>query len=169
MQDFKDTNDVKNSKSCPVIYKVFKQTDGTTVHELLSEDLSKGLRLNKPANERNEQETPMHHKPLRETEKLNIILDENGKSSLYDYALAASEVVTKLENNKKDMKQHSFDSISNSANKFDLSLQSFAACDSSKRGSNSLDDDVPSTSASASSYSVLTTPSSPNSASCTEN
>ncbi|XP_073825374.1 uncharacterized protein [Musca autumnalis] len=82
MHDIKDTNDVKSSKSCPAIYKISKQRDGTTLHELLTEDLKKGLRLNVPTNvEETESETPLHHKPIIE-DKLNIILDENGKSIL---------------------------------------------------------------------------------------
>ncbi|XP_013103003.1 uncharacterized protein LOC106084085 [Stomoxys calcitrans] len=84
MCDFKDTNDVKNSKSCPAIYKISKQRDGTTLHELLTEDLKKGLRLNAPTSlEEQESETPLHHKPIVE-DKLNIILDENGKSTLFN-------------------------------------------------------------------------------------
>ncbi|XP_075152144.1 uncharacterized protein LOC142226136 [Haematobia irritans] len=82
--DFKDTNDVKNSKSCPAIYKISKQRDGTTLHELLTEDLKKGLRLNAPTNvEEQESETPLHHKPIIE-DKINIILDENGKSTIFN-------------------------------------------------------------------------------------
>ncbi|XP_065358009.1 uncharacterized protein LOC135952133 isoform X2 [Calliphora vicina] len=163
IHDYKDTNDVKNSKSCPVIYKVSKQNDGTTVHELLSEDLR--LRLNKPSQETQQQETPLHHKPLKETEKLNIILDENGKSKLYDVSVAAA---SKSENNKKDMT-----TTSNASNKFDLSLQPLstlttaaAAYDHPLRkdyDSFNYRDDLPSTSASASASiaSSLTSPSSP--------
>lgn len=84
LTDYKDSNDVKNSKSCPAIYKISKQRDGTTLHELLTEDLKKGLRLNAPTNvEEQESETPLHHKPIKE-DKLNIILDENGKSTLFN-------------------------------------------------------------------------------------
>lgn len=164
MHDYKDTNDVKNSKSCPVIYKVSKQNDGTTVHELLTEDLSKGLRLNKPSNDSDEQqqETPLHHKPLKEKpEKLNIILDENGKSTLYDITAAAassSGALTKTDNLKKDIKQLSLDLTSNVNNninnKYDLSLQQPSLCDSNKKVLNSLaahiDDNIPTTSSAAS-------------------
>ncbi|XP_034474382.1 uncharacterized protein LOC117781686 isoform X2 [Drosophila innubila] len=38
MNELKDSNDVKNSKSCPAIYKVSKQLDGSTLHELLTTD-----------------------------------------------------------------------------------------------------------------------------------
>ncbi|KAM7351149.1 uncharacterized protein ACRADG_004114 isoform 1-T2 [Cochliomyia hominivorax] len=193
IHNYKDTNDVKNSKSCPVIYKVSKQNDGTVVHELLSEDLTKGLLLNKPSHELDEQqqETPLHHKPLKETEKLNIILDENGKSTLYDIsavasATTASAVVTdgggifKAEHIKKDMKQLSLDLTSNVNNKYDLSLQQPSLCDSNNKILNSLaykDDNIPTTSSSASASisSTLTSPSlsvsfssSPTSESCNE-
>lgn len=51
MNELKDSNDVKNSKSCPAIYKVSKQRDGSTLHELLTSDgdgasSQKKLRLN---------------------------------------------------------------------------------------------------------------------------
>ncbi|XP_037809936.1 LOW QUALITY PROTEIN: uncharacterized protein LOC119602467 [Lucilia sericata] len=168
IRDYKDTNDVKNSKSCPVIYKVSRQNDGTTVHELLTEDLSKGLRLNKPLQESELQETPLHHKPLKETEKLNIILDENGKSTLYDVSLPAT---IKADNIKKDIKPLGLDLTSNVANS-----RTTAGCDHLKRDFDSLnyrDDNIPTTSASASNLlsSGLTTPlspSSPTSASCNE-
>ncbi|XP_061394811.1 uncharacterized protein LOC133330372 [Musca vetustissima] len=94
MHDIKDTNDVKSSKSCPAIYKISKQRDGTTLHELLTEDLKKGLRLNVPTNvEEAESETPLHHKPIME-DKLNIILDENGKSILVNAIAAAATATT---------------------------------------------------------------------------
>lgn len=90
LQDFKDTNDVKNSKSCPAIYKISKRRDGTTLHELLTDNLRHGTRLN-PINHPSyeEVETPLHLSPpavenLLLREKLNIVLDENGKSALYD-------------------------------------------------------------------------------------
>ncbi|EDW13233.1 uncharacterized protein LOC6577859 [Drosophila mojavensis] len=38
MGELKDASDVKNSKSCPAIYKVSKQRDGSTLHELLTTD-----------------------------------------------------------------------------------------------------------------------------------
>lgn len=161
---------MKSSKSCPVIYKVFKQNDGTTVHELLSENLSKGLRLNKSKPETDEQETPLHHKPQIEKEKLNIILDENGKSTLYD----SSSSSRKLQNNKKDLKPLSLDLLSNGSNKLNMlekttesmSAQPLAtpptvdACDSNKRGFDSFayNDDIPSTSASTSASSMLISP-----------
>ena len=163
--DYKDTNDVKTSKSCPVIYKVFKHNDGTTIHELLSEDLSKGLRLNKSKIENEEQETPLHHKPQMEREKLNIILDENGKSTLYDSLSSSS----KSQNNKKDIKQLSLDLMSNTNNKLNMSEKTngsmpsqpistpptVEAYDSNKRAFDSFayNDDIPSTSASSTSAS----------------
>uniref|UniRef100_A0A1A9W438 Ig-like domain-containing protein n=1 Tax=Glossina brevipalpis TaxID=37001 RepID=A0A1A9W438_9MUSC len=90
LQDVKDTNDVKNSKSCPAIYKISKKRDGTTLHELLTDNLRRGTRLN-PINcpSYEEIESPLHLTPpaveeLLHREKLNIVLDENGKSPLYD-------------------------------------------------------------------------------------
>ncbi|KAH8262126.1 hypothetical protein KR038_000226 [Drosophila bunnanda] len=74
--ELKDSNDVKNSKSCPAIYKVSKQRDGSTVHELQKEgeEPYQMLRLN-PV------ETTSTPTQTR-TEKLNIVLDECGKASL---------------------------------------------------------------------------------------
>lgn len=123
------------------------------------------MRLNKPTDETQQQETPLHHKPLKETEKLNIILDENGKSKLYDVSVVAP---SKSDNNKKDM------TTSNASNKFDLSLQPLstlttaAGCNHPLRkdfDSFNYRDDIPSTSASASASiaSSLTSPSSPSS------
>ncbi|SPP82049.1 uncharacterized protein LOC117584353 isoform X1 [Drosophila guanche] len=73
--DLAESNDVKNSKSCPAIYKVSKQRDGSTLHELLTTDgvPHQMLRLN-PV------ESTLAVQPRKE--KLNIILDECGKASL---------------------------------------------------------------------------------------
>ncbi|EDW35147.1 GL24767 [Drosophila persimilis] len=70
-----ESNDVKSSKSCPAIYKVSKQRDGSTLHELLTKDgvPHQMLRLN-PV------ESTLAVQPKKE--KLNIILDECGKASL---------------------------------------------------------------------------------------
>ncbi|KAH8262855.1 hypothetical protein KR044_001012, partial [Drosophila immigrans] len=77
MNELKDSNDVKNSKSCPAIYKVSKQQDGSTLHEFLTTDGNDMLRLN-PVDESSlttrEMQLPK--------EKLNIVVDDCGKSSL---------------------------------------------------------------------------------------
>ncbi|XP_002064633.2 immunoglobulin domain and leucine-rich repeat-containing protein 2 [Drosophila willistoni] len=65
------TEDVRNSRSCPAIYKVSKQSDGSTLHELLTKDRE-----------------PQHLNPMDESSlttsppatKLNIILDEQQQS-----------------------------------------------------------------------------------------
>lgn len=76
--DYKDDNDVKNSKSCPAIYKMSKQKDGSTLHEILTDETT---HLN-PVNFGNSQTPKSKKKHCKD--KLNIILDENGKSTLYD-------------------------------------------------------------------------------------
>lgn len=77
MNELKDSNDVKNSKSCPAIYKVSKQQDGSTLHELLTADADgssqKKLRLN-PVDE-----SSMTTVQLPK-EKLNIRVDDDGSS-----------------------------------------------------------------------------------------
>ncbi|CAD6999157.1 unnamed protein product [Ceratitis capitata] len=98
--DYKDTNDVKSSKSCPAIYKVSKQQDGSTLHELLTENQmgdgnSNSTRLNPVGEPTRILETELFHKASTSgnggissrkpcKEKLNIILDESGKSTLYN-------------------------------------------------------------------------------------
>lgn len=158
IHDYKDTNDVKNSKSCPVIYKVSKQNDGTTVHELLSEDLTKGLRLNKPSHNAgggHEQETPLHHKPpLQEKEKLNIILDENGKSTLYEGQANKLQTKKDIKNNILETTQQPQPSTSSAA----------SLCDSNRRAFDN--DNIPSTSSNSSSS--ITFPSSSTSLSSNE-
>lgn len=78
MNELKDSNDVKNSKSCPAIYKVSKQQDGSTLHELLTADADgssqKKLRLN-PVDE-----SSMTTVQLPK-EKLNIRVDDDGSSN----------------------------------------------------------------------------------------
>ncbi|XP_051858267.1 uncharacterized protein LOC117563323 isoform X1 [Drosophila albomicans] len=77
MNELKDSNDVKNSKSCPAIYKVSKQRDGSTLHEFLTTDGGDMMRLN-PVDE-----TSLTSKELQlPKEKLNIIVDDCGKASL---------------------------------------------------------------------------------------
>nr|XP_016932706.1 uncharacterized protein LOC108011958 [Drosophila suzukii] len=79
----KDANEVKNSKSCPAIYKVSKQQDGSTLHELQKEGEApyQMLRLN-PVETTSPTSTVGLAMPAK-IEKLNIILDEcgNGTSS----------------------------------------------------------------------------------------
>jgi len=79
----KDANEVKNSKSCPAIYKVSKQQDGSTLHELQKEGEApyQMLRLN-PVETTSPTSTVGPAMPAK-IEKLNIILDEcgNGTSS----------------------------------------------------------------------------------------
>ncbi|ALC39482.1 CG16974, partial [Drosophila busckii] len=78
LQELKDSNDVKNSKSCPAIYKVSKQRDGSTLHELLTRDEDglpqQMLRLN-PVDE----STLTLQLPK---EQLNITLEECSSNSL---------------------------------------------------------------------------------------
>ncbi|KAH8404366.1 hypothetical protein KR222_005340, partial [Zaprionus bogoriensis] len=73
MNELKDSNDVKNSKSCPAIYKVSKQRDGSTLHELLTaagdRAAQKKLRLN-PVDESTLSAIQLPK------EKLNIIVDD---------------------------------------------------------------------------------------------
>lgn len=89
-------NEVKSSRSCPVIYKVSKQQDGSTLHELLP---SKGIPL--PADNGDPKDInslPImmmiegnvivdaadKEKPTPCTEKLDVILNETGECSLYN-------------------------------------------------------------------------------------
>lgn len=80
MNELKDSNDVKNSKSCPAIYKVSKQRDGSTLHELLTTDGDGAphhmLRFN-PVDESSltTMELPK--------EKLNIVLEDCNKALLH--------------------------------------------------------------------------------------
>ncbi|XP_017060426.1 uncharacterized protein LOC108100857 [Drosophila ficusphila] len=75
LTELKDINDVKNSKSCPAIYKVSKQRDGSTLHELQKEgeEPYQMLRLN-PVETVGPAAQPR-------TEKLNIILDECARAT----------------------------------------------------------------------------------------
>ncbi|XP_053959616.1 uncharacterized protein LOC128864125 [Anastrepha ludens] len=101
LRDYKDTNDVKSSKSCPAIYKMSKQQDGSTLHELLTNNQrgdgnANSTRLNPVGEPTHILETELFqrsgissgsggkgHRKLC-TDKLNIILDESGKSTLYN-------------------------------------------------------------------------------------
>ncbi|KAH8413086.1 hypothetical protein KR009_007868 [Drosophila setifemur] len=79
LPELKDSNDVRNSKSCPAIYKVSKRKDGSTMHELQreGEEPYQMLRLNPVETSA----VPAMHE---RKERLNIILDEgevNGSSS----------------------------------------------------------------------------------------
>ncbi|XP_037928264.1 uncharacterized protein LOC119662661 [Teleopsis dalmanni] len=107
LHESKDTNDIKNSKSCPAIYKVSRQQDGSTLHELLTDDLKNGnsnttrlnlvndphiletelfnMETNTNCNTNASDSSKAQHKPVCK-EKLNIILDESGKSTLYNIA-----------------------------------------------------------------------------------
>lgn len=82
MPELKDLNDVKTSKSCPAIYKVSKQRDGSTLHELQKEGEApyQMLRIN-PVETTSLTSTVAPVMQAR-TEKLNIILDECGTASL---------------------------------------------------------------------------------------
>ncbi|XP_017471438.1 PREDICTED: uncharacterized protein LOC108362800 isoform X1 [Rhagoletis zephyria] len=100
LRDYKDINDVKNSKSCPAIYKVSKQQDGSTLHELLTEHQrgdgnSNSTRLNPVGEPPHTLESELFQRASTSCsggkgsrklckEKLNIILDESGKSTLYN-------------------------------------------------------------------------------------
>lgn len=100
--DYKDINDVKSSKSCPAIYKMSKQQDGSTLHELLTDNQrgdgnSNSTRLNPVGEPTHIHETELFHRASTSgsdgkggrklcKEKLNIILDESGKSTLYNGA-----------------------------------------------------------------------------------
>lgn len=72
LPELKDSNDVKNSKSCPAIYKVSKRKDGSTLHELQreGEEPYQMLRLN-PV----ETTTGLEVQKER-SGKLNIVLDD---------------------------------------------------------------------------------------------
>ncbi|KAL9927864.1 uncharacterized protein ACN427_002933 [Glossina fuscipes fuscipes] len=131
LQDFKDTNDVKNSKSCPAIYKISKRRDGTTLHELLTDNLRHGTRLN-PINypSPEEIETPLHIGPpavenLLHREKLNIVLDENGKSALYDNCNRSTSA-------EQDVKRRDASNVTESVT---IKLTNIAFEDTSKRSS----------------------------------
>ncbi|EDW03731.1 uncharacterized protein LOC6562019 [Drosophila grimshawi] len=87
MNELKDANDVKNSKSCPAIYKVSKQKDGSTLHELLTTDGAPHQMVHLNAMD----DTPMT--PLQvPKEKLNIILDDCGKDHHHHYPEMKTEV-----------------------------------------------------------------------------
>lgn len=92
---------VKSSKSCPVIYKVSKQHDGRTIHELLSsngflsrvgtsintkslaKDRKDGVKDMKLFVTNTDEDYYDEHQLLRK-KKLNIVLNETGKCSLYN-------------------------------------------------------------------------------------
>lgn len=82
LPEIKDSNDVRSSKSCPAIYKVSKQRDGSTVHELHKEgeEPYQMLRLNPVETTSLSKKAPTPTQTR--SEKLNIILDECGKASL---------------------------------------------------------------------------------------
>ncbi|KAI8041930.1 uncharacterized protein LOC128263533 [Drosophila gunungcola] len=80
LPELKDSNDVKNSKSCPAIYKISKQLDGSTLHELQKEGEApyQMLRLN-PVETTSV--TAVRPAMQARTDNLNIILDECGKAA----------------------------------------------------------------------------------------
>lgn len=82
MNELKDSNDVKNSKSCPAIYKVSKQRDGSTLHELLTSDGDGApqhmLRFN-PVDESSLTTIQLSK------EKLNIVLEDCDKALLHHH------------------------------------------------------------------------------------
>ncbi|XP_017075471.2 LOW QUALITY PROTEIN: uncharacterized protein LOC108110767 [Drosophila eugracilis] len=96
LPELKDTNDVKNSKSCPAIYKVSKQRDGSTLHELQKEgeEPYQMLRLNPVETTSLTSKTAMGPAMQARTEKLNIILDESGKASLCKTEQATDETIS---------------------------------------------------------------------------
>ncbi|XP_030383581.1 uncharacterized protein LOC115631076 [Scaptodrosophila lebanonensis] len=77
LNELRNSNETRNSKSCSAIYKMSKQQDGSTLHELLTEETpNQLLRLN-PVNQ-----TSLIAQTHPRKEKMNIILDECGKASL---------------------------------------------------------------------------------------
>uniref|UniRef100_A0A0A1XBJ4 Carboxypeptidase N subunit 2 n=1 Tax=Zeugodacus cucurbitae TaxID=28588 RepID=A0A0A1XBJ4_ZEUCU len=125
--DYKDMNDVKSSKSCPAIYKVSKQQDGSTLHELLTDNQrgdgnSNSTRLNPVGEPTHILETELFNRASTSgsggkgsrklcKEKLNIILDESGKSTLYN--ASPSEVCGGAR--KKDIKYDSCSTVTSSS------------------------------------------------------
>ncbi|XP_016984357.1 uncharacterized protein LOC108048315 [Drosophila rhopaloa] len=89
----KDSNDVKNSKSCPAIYKISKQLDGSTLHELQKEGEApyQMVRLNTVETTST---TAVGPAMQSRTEKLNIILDECGKASLCEVKQATDVTIS---------------------------------------------------------------------------
>lgn len=86
MNELKDSNDVKNSKSCPAIYKVSKQRDGSTLHELLTSDgdgssSQKKLRLN-PVDESSLStvQLPKEKLNIRVEEEASLLVDPQAES-----------------------------------------------------------------------------------------
>lgn len=87
MNELKDSNDVKNSKSCPAIYKVSKQRDGSTLHELLTSDgdgasSQKKLRLN-PVDESSLStvQLPKEKLNIRVEEEAALLVDSQAEST----------------------------------------------------------------------------------------
>lgn len=87
MNELKDSNDVKNSKSCPAIYKVSKQRDGSTLHELLTSDgdgasSQKKLRLN-PVDESSLStvQLPKEKLNIRVEEEASLLVDPQAEST----------------------------------------------------------------------------------------
>lgn len=87
MNELKDSNDVKNSKSCPAIYKVSKQRDGSTLHELLTSDgdgasSQKKLRLN-PVDESSLStvQLPKEKLNIRVEEEAALLVDPQAEST----------------------------------------------------------------------------------------
>lgn len=91
---------VKSSKSCPVIYKMSRQLDGSTLHELLpsnsnnNQDTLKDVRRsvlmmmnqnNTSEEDEGETDDQYHQQQQQPTQapKLNVVLNETGKCSLY--------------------------------------------------------------------------------------
>ncbi|XP_067623256.1 uncharacterized protein [Eurosta solidaginis] len=170
LRDFKDTtniNDVKSSKSCPAIYKVSKQQDGTTLHELLTTDKPNPdvntniTRLNAVGSEatmRMREPEPCQKANTTDTtdgiitrklckDKLNIILDESGKSMLYNGTNAAPELVccggggcAGSGARKKNLKYASCSTMALSQSK--NSLPEFEAYDVRRTGVGSVDGNV---------------------------
>ncbi|XP_039952062.1 uncharacterized protein LOC120769231 [Bactrocera tryoni] len=144
--DYKDMNDVKSSKSCPAIYKVSKQQDGSTLHELLTDNQrgdgnSNSTRLNHVGEPTHIHETELFHRASTSgssgkggrklcKEKLNIILDESGKSTLYNGA-PPSEVCGGAR--IKDTKYASFSTMASSSQSKN-SLPDLKACDGGDNG-----------------------------------
>lgn len=89
MTKLKDASDVKNSKSCPAIYKVSKQQDGSTLHELLTEDGAphQMVHLN-PVDESTLTTLQMPK------EKLNIVVDDSDED---EDRLSQDRMKTELE------------------------------------------------------------------------
>lgn len=77
MGELKDASDVKNSKSCPAIYKVSKQQDGSTLHELLTTDGEPHQMIH--LNPVDETTLTMLHLPK---EQLNIVEEDSDEAAL---------------------------------------------------------------------------------------